>query len=76
MLPGVVLFLLLTCDAFAGLRIASGRIRIALIVVATGIFAFSLYSNAKILHQAAAVWGSRGTQVRAELTSLDLAGTE
>jgi hypothetical protein len=35
----------------------------------------SLYSNAKILHQAAAVWGSRGTQVRAELTSLDLAGT-
>jgi hypothetical protein len=35
----------------------------------------SLYSDAKILHQAAAVWGSRGTQVRAELTSLDLAGT-
>ena len=74
-LPGVVLLLLLASAAFAGLRIASGRIRLALIVVATGTFAFSLYSNAKVLHQAAAVWSSRGTQVRAELTSLDLAGT-
>jgi hypothetical protein len=74
-LPGVVLLLLLASAAFAGLRIASGRFRLALIVVATGTFAFSLYSNARVLHQAAVVWSSRGTQVRAELTSLDLAGT-
>jgi hypothetical protein len=75
-LPGVVLLLLLVCEAFAGLRIASARVRLTFVAVAIAIFAFSLYSNAKVLHQAAALWGSRGTQVRAELTALDLAGTK
>jgi hypothetical protein len=47
------------------------------LVIAGGVavvFASAIYSNAWVLERTAKSWGTRGVQVRAELTALDLAG--
>jgi len=73
-LPGVVILLLLICEALRGVRITSTSVRLAVAGVVAVVAAFAIYSNAWVLERSAKSWGTRGVQVRAELTALDLAG--
>jgi hypothetical protein len=70
---GVIVLLLLVCEAFRGFRPRGVGPRIIALACLTGVFGLAIYSNATVLDRHARIWGGRGIQVKAELTALDLA---
>lgn len=70
---GAIMLMLVVCEAFRGATVSQGRVRIALAVGLAAAFGFAVYSNATVLDRVAHAWADKGTQVRAELTALNLA---
>jgi hypothetical protein len=69
---GAIMLMLLICEAFHGVAIKRAGPRVAALACFAAVFGFAVYSNATVLDQNAQAWADRGTQVRAELTALDL----